>query len=131
MFDAAFLDRWLPPMDITIAALILSQIRFELQRWTRASGDGKRGQSQGFTAFVLLTDICVTLIALVCLAMIVWFAGWKPAFGLVILGFIFGIFWTVLTSLLYGDNFLVQAVALVVSWPLSIYLVYLIYTQLA
>lgn len=124
---AALSANWLPPLQITVLSVVLSQLRFELQRWTRAIRNGQRGSNSSFTAFVLLSEVFVTSIALACLGMIFWFAGWRPTLGLIAFGFILGIVWSVLVGAMLGDNFFLQFLSLLLSWPVSVYLAYSIF----
>jgi hypothetical protein len=122
---------YLPSASLVIWYLVFKTFVFEGQRWTRDVRNGRRGQSAIAVALPTLTTFLGTTLQFSAVFAILWFDGWRPAVGLLILGIVVGLAYGVISGILLGDRWAIQFLATLLAWPAGAYLIILVYHELS
>ena len=117
------MESFVPHTPVLIWTLVLSTLRFENQRWTRARNRGLRGSSEGVGLFVDLTGALSIVFYVLFLLAYGYDAGWHPAVGL----FVASVVGATLTSIVMGaifrgDNLGVWMVSTIAIWPAAFFM---------
>lgn len=115
---------YMPPMAVLLSIVVLSRLRFENQRWVNVILSGRRGSSQAFATFVLVTGLLGTIFYIGTLAFLWWFAGLSVAVGTFALNMLIGIVWSLTLGAFIRDTFMIWLTATLAIWPVSIYVAF-------
>ena len=114
------LMEFVPPTPVLILVCAFSIARFENQRWIRAF----RRSSEVVKFFVLLTGVVSSVFSVVFVVSFGFQFGWKSAIGILILGLIASIIWSLISTVFTlkmfgtGDNVFFWIIGTLAVWPI-------------
>lgn len=123
------IEQFVPPTNLAALLILLSVLRFENARWSRAIGFGsKRGLLVFLDFFVTTTGFVALLLTIFVLGVVFWEASWQEALGLFAFSFAFGFVGSACIGWMFGgDDLWVWILATLGLWPVG----FLLYQQTA